>query len=315
MRRLTPHFDDRVLVGLDSPDDAAVWRREDGRALVATVDYITPVVDDARTWGRVAAVNAVSDVYAMGGRPLFGLNIVSWNTDELGTDLLVEVLEGGAEAAADGGWVVVGGHTIEDPHPLYGQVVIGEADPDRLITTAGLRAGQTLVLTKSLGVGVITTALKQGRADEAWVDAAIASMVTSNRRASEVALAAGATGGTDVTGFGLLGHLRRMLDQAGLGATVDSTSVPTLPGARELAAAGLVPGGSRRNLEWAAEVFTAADVDPDLLLLLADAQTSGGLLFGVDADAATDVVGELLRYGLTAAAVGVVEVGPGIAVR
>ncbi len=311
MRRLqpaSPHPD--LLVGSDTGDDAAVWRLDDSRALVVTADFITPLVDDARTWGRIAAANSVSDVYAMGGRPLLALNLVCWNNDELSTDLLGDVLEGGASIAAEAGFVIAGGHTVDDPEPKYGMAVVGEVHPDRLLTNAGLRAGQVLVLTKPLGIGVIATAIKRGKASSDSVDAAVASMTRLNDVASAVALAAGATGATDVTGFGLLGHLGRMAVESAVDVALDAAAVPLLPGARELAAAGFVPGGSARNLAAVEARLERGAIDELTVTLLADAQTSGGLVFGVDADRAAEVLAELGRTGHAAAAVGRVE-GPG----
>ena len=211
MRRLTPIDHPDLLVGTATGDDAAVWRLDDNRSLVVTADFITPVVDDARTWGRVAAANAVSDVYAMGGRPLLALNLVGWNSEELSTELLGDVLLGAQDVADAGGFVIAGGHTVDDPEPKFGLAVVGEADPDQLLTNAGFRAGDVLVLTKPLGVGVITTAIKRGDAPAEVVDAAVASMTRLNDEAARVALAVGATGATDVTGFGLLGHLGRAM--------------------------------------------------------------------------------------------------------
>ena len=299
-----------LLVGAETGDDAAVWRIAPDRALVVTVDFITPLVDDARTWGRIAATNSASDVYAMGGRPLLALNLVGWS-DELGTDVLVEVLEGAGQAGRDGGWVTVGGHTIDDPEPKFGLAVIGEVAPDRVLTNAGLRPGDALVLTKPLGVGVVATAIKRGEADAAVVEAAVASMLLLNDVAAQVALAAGAAGATDVTGFGLLGHLRKMAEASGVDAVVDPSAVPLLPGARELAAAGLVPGGSERNLAWAADQLDDGGVDATTLRLLADAQTSGGLLFGAAPDAAGAAVERLRASGHDAAVVGRVVAGDG----
>lgn len=307
---MTPQRHPDLLVGADTGDDAAVWRIAADRALVVTVDFITPLVDDARTWGRIAAANSASDVYAMGGRPLLALNVVGW-TAELSTDVLVEVLDGAGEAAAEGGWVTVGGHTVDDPEPKFGLCVVGEVHPDRLLTNAGLRSGQALVLTKPLGIGVIATAIKRGEAGADVVDAAVASMLRLNARAAEVALGAGATGATDVTGFGLLGHLRKMVEASGVAAELDAATVPLLPGARDLAAAGMVPGGTERNLAWAGERLAADGVDGTTLTLLADAQTSGGLLFGADPDAASAAVEALRETGHEAAVIGRVTAGDG----
>jgi selenide, water dikinase len=238
VRHLNAAHPDRLLVGPDTGDDAAVWLLDEDRALVSTADFITPVVDDARTWGRVAAANSVSDIYAMGGRPLFALNLVGWNTDVLPTSLLGDVLAGGQDIAAEAGFVIAGGHTIDDPEPKYGMAVTGEAHPDRLLTNAGLRVGQDIVLTKALGVGVLTTAIKHGRATAEQADAVVASMVRLNDIGARLALAVGATGCTDVTGFGLLGHLGRMALESAVSVAIDVARVPFLPGAVELAADG-----------------------------------------------------------------------------
>lgn len=283
----------------------------DDRALVATADFITPVVDDARVWGRVAATNAVSDVYAMGGRPLFALNLVCWNAAELPTELLEQTLAGGAEVGAACGFVTVGGHTVDDPEPKFGLAVVGEVHPDRLLRNTGLRHGDTIILTKPLGTGIVATAAKAGRADTAVVEAAVAEMCRTNADAATVALEAGATGATDVTGFGLLGHLGRMAEASGVDVTLRSTDIPLLPGARELASAGYVPGGTGRNLEWVRERLDPGPVDALTQTLLADAQTSGGLVFGVAPGAATHVVAELTVRGHTCTAVGQATHGQG----
>jgi len=289
-----------------------VWRLDAERALVVTADFITPIVDDPRVWGRIAAANSASDVYAMGGRPLFGLNLVGWNSEELGNDILVAVLEGAAEAAVDGGWVTVGGHTVEDPEPKFGMAMVGEVHPERILTNAGLRPGDALVLTKALGVGIIATALKAGAAPDSAVEAAVASMTRLNAGAAAEALRAGATGATDVTGFGLLGHLRSMAQASGTDVEIFVSSVPVLPGVAELAAEGLVPGGSRRNLAWAGEVLATHDVDDTALIVLADAQTSGGLLFGAEPPQAEAAVAALAATGHAAAVVGRVTEGTGL---
>ena len=271
---------------------------------MATVDVITPLVDDARLWGRIAATNAASDVYAMGGRPLFALNIVGWNRDELPLDLLSDVLAGADDAAAEGGWVTAGGHTIDDPEPKFGCAVVGEVAVDRMLRADALRPGDDLVLTKPLGIGIVSTAVKRGAASQDVVAAAVASMTRLNAAAAAAAVGAGATGATDVTGFGLLGHLRRMVEASGVDVHLDADAVPVLQGVRDLLVAGMAPGGSRRNLSWAIERVESDGVDDDTLLLLADAQTSGGLLFGVGDGAEAAVVDELRASGHTAAVVG-----------
>ncbi len=295
---------DAVLVGTSTGDDAAVWKLDDDRALVSTADFITPVVDDARTWGRVAAANSVSDVYAMGGRPLFALNLVGWNTEALPISLLGELLAGGQDVATAGGFAIVGGHTIDDPEPKYGMAVTGEVHPDHILTNAGLVAGQDLILTKPLGVGVITTAIKADVAPSDVADAAIASMTRLNDIGSRLAVEAGATGCTDVTGFGLLGHLGRMAMESGVRVTVDFDAVPFLPGARALADDGIMPGGSRRNLEWGTALLDAGSHDELDQLMIADAQTSGGLVFGVDPGETAGLLAKLTATGHTAARIG-----------
>lgn len=308
LRTLTPPAHPNLLVGTETGDDAAVWRLDPERALVATTDFFTPVVDDPRLWGRIAAQNAVSDVYAMGGRPLFALNLVAWPSSELPMSMLAEVLAGGAEIAAESGFAVVGGHCVDDPEPKYGLAVVGDVHPDRILTNTGLRDGDVLVLTKALGVGVATTAIKAGTASAALLDAAVASMTASNAPAARAALAAGATGCTDVTGFGLLGHLSKMAAASGVDAEIDVAAVPILDGARELAEAGTMPVGSRRNRDWVAPSLDSGTFDEVDVLLLADAQTSGGLLFGAAPDRAAAAVRAL---GRPAAVIGRVRTGAG----
>lgn len=304
MRDLQVDTPGELLVGTATGDDAAVWKLDDERALVSTADFITPVVDDARTWGRVAAANSVSDVYAMGGRPLFALNLVGWNTDALPTSLLGELLAGGQDIATAGGFAIVGGHTIDDPEPKYGMAVTGEVHPDRILTNAGLRPGQDLILTKPLGIGVITTAIKADVAAAEVAAGAIESMIRLNDVGSQLAAAAGATGCTDVTGFGLLGHLGRMAVESGLVVAVEFEAIPFLPGAIELAGGGMVPGGSRRNLEWGSDLLDAGAHDELHQLLVADAQTSGGLVFGVEPAETADLLASLAAQGHTAAKIG-----------
>ena len=311
MRRLAPVDDPALLVGAATGDDAAVYRLDDGRALVVTADFITPVVDDARMWGRVAAANAVSDVYAMGGRPLLALNLVGWNSEELSIDLLAEVLLGAQDVASEGGFVIAGGHTVDDPEPKFGLAVVGEADPDQFLTNTGFRPGDVLVLTKPLGIGVITTAIKAGTAPDDVVHGALDCMTRLNAEAARVALDAGATGATDVTGFGLLGHLGRAVMESGVDAEIDVGAVPLLEGARALAETGSIPGGSRRNLAWVDERLDRGNHDELDVLLLADAQTSGGLVFGASPAAAHEVLDRLEETGHTASVIGRVAEGNG----
>ena len=283
-------------------------RLDDDRALVLTTDFFTPIVDDPGDWGRIAAANALSDVYAMGGRPLIALNLTAWPGETLPLSILADVLRGGAAVAASAGCLVVGGHTIDDPEPKYGMAVVGLAAPTRLFTIDAARPGDTLVLTKAIGTGVVATAHKRGAAAADVLRAAVTSMTTLNAAASEAALAAGVTAATDVTGFSLLGHLHRMLRASGVAAVVSAGAVPLLPGALELTAAGYVSGGTRNNMAylepWAS---IAGDVPADVAVLLQDAQTSGGLLL---ATAAPDLlVAELRRRDTLAAVVGQVTAG------
>jgi selenide,water dikinase len=310
LRGINPTDRAELLVGSDTGDDAAVWQLDDERALVFTADFITPVVDDARSWGRVAAANSVSDVYAMGARPTFALNLVCWN-DELPDELLREVLEGARDIAVAGGFVIAGGHTVTDPEPKFGLAVVGEVSPRRLLTNTGLRPGDALILTKPLGVGVITTAIKRGVAPAAVEAAAIDSMTRLNAAASQVALEAGATGATDVTGFGFLGHLGRMARESNVDITIDVAAVPLLGGARDLARAGVVPGGAERNLAWISAQLDRDGVDDVTVTLLVDPQTSGGLLFGVTPIHADRAVRQLVEAGHEAALVGQAVAGTG----
>lgn len=263
-----------LLVGLDDGDDAAVVRIADDLATVATADFFTPVVDSAYDWGRIAVANALSDVYAMGGRPVVGVNLVAWPRERLPMELLAEVLRGGVDVAREAGCHVAGGHSIDGPEPTYGMAVTGLVHPDRLLRNDAATAGLPLTLTKPLGVGVLNN---RHKATGEVFDHAVASMASLNRAASEAAVAAGARAATDVTGFGLLGHLLKMMRASGTTAVLDSAAVPYLDGARSSFAEGFVPGGSRRNLDWV-RPHLAARVEEDELLLLADAQTSGGLL-------------------------------------
>ena len=302
--------DANLLVGAAEGDDAAVLRLDDERALVLTTDFFTPIVDDPRDWGRIAAANALSDVYAMGGRPLIALNLTAWPA-ALPVELLAEVLRGGAEVAAQAGCPVVGGHSVDDPEPKYGLAVVGLADPARLLTIASARPGNRLVLTKPIGTGVVATAVKRGDPDPAAVAAAVAAMTALNRDAAEAALAAGVEAATDVTGFGLLGHLHRMLRASGVAGEVDAARVPFLPGAAELAAAGFVSGGTRNNEAFLGEhVELEAGLPPVVATLLHDAQTSGGLLLSVAPDRLGGLVTDLRERGIEPAVVGRVLEGP-----
>jgi selenide,water dikinase len=313
--RHVPAIDDpRVLVDAAARDDAAVFQVAPDRALVATVDFFTPIVDDARAFGRVAAANALSDLYAMGARPLFGLNLVAWPRSPDLLALLGETLSGGAEVAREAGLLVLGGHSIDDPEPKFGLVAIGEAHPDRLLTNRGARPGDRLVLTKPIGTGILATALKQDLIDEDGMAEAVRWMTTLNARAMEAALALGSAvhACTDVTGFGFLGHLRNLLEGGGVAARVRAAALPLLAGARDLAARGAVPGGTTRNREAADAWTTWADGVPDeLRILLCDAQTSGGLLLAVSEAAEPELRDALDRRGAAGWTVGEIVAGSG----
>jgi selenide,water dikinase len=278
-----------LLVGLATGDDAAVVRIDGERALVATADFFTPVVDDPYDWGRIAAANALSDVYAMGGEPLVAVNLLAWPRDVLPFELAREVLRGGLDVATTAGCHVGGGHSVDDPEPKYGMAVTGIADPSRLLRNDTGRAGLPLTLTKPLGIGVLNS---RHKATGDVFPEAVGTMAALNRDASRAALGAGAVCATDVTGFGLLGHLHKLARASGVTARVDSSAVPYLDGARDALRDGYVSGGTRRNLDWVRSRLDAV-VDGDELLLLADAQTSGGLLVAGELPG-YPVVGELL---------------------
>lgn len=313
MLRHVPMLEDpRILVDAASRDDAAVWQLSPDRALVATVDFFTPVVDDPRTWGRIAAANALSDLYAMGATPLFGLNLVGWPRDTLPLELLGEVLGGMAEVTAAAGCPVMGGHSVDALEPHVGMVAIGEAHPDRLLTNARARPGDLLVLTKPLGTGILATALKRERIAETEMAGAIQSMTTLNAGAMRAALAAGVRAATDITGFGLLGHLRNVLSGSGVGARLWLDSIPRFDLVLALAREGFVSGGSRRNLDAAGQVSWAQDLTPEERVLLADAQTSGGLLLLVSPDGLDPLLAGLAREGtLERAVIGELTDQPG----
>jgi len=280
-----------------------------GPALVQTVDFFTPIVDDPFDWGRIAAANAFSDVYAMGGRPITALNLVAWPVKELPLELLAEVLEGGATVAREAGVAVVGGHSIHDPEPKYGMAVTGLIDPDRIVRNSTIRPGDRLFLTKPLGLGIISTAIKAGTATAEQLAAAVNTMTMLNAAAAEAMLEAGASAATDVTGFGLLGHLQIALAASGVAARLDASAVQLLPGTLDLARAGTVPSGTRAN-----RLFVAPSMDwgglPDAeQLVLADAQTSGGLLIAIEQDRADALRGALGARGIESSEIGVAQSG------
>ena len=302
---ITQHPD--LLVGIDGSDDAAVYRITDDLALVQTVDFFTPIVDDPGTWGRIAAANALSDVYAMGGTPLTALQLLSWPRDELPWSVAADVIDGAVETLTEACCTLVGGHSIDDTTPKFGFAITGTVHPDKMITNAAAHPGDRLVLTKALGTGLIATAIKNGAAAAVVQDAAIASMARLNASASKAALNAGVRAGTDVTGFGLLGHLAEMLRASSVSAVLDASAVPVLEGAAEIVADGHVPGGTKRNYRSVKDSVDFGDTPQSVRTLLVDAQTSGGLLLAVpDADLA-DLVAELLAAGDLGAVIGRIE--------
>lgn len=309
MDMLPRNDDPALLVGADTLDDAAVYRLSDDLALVQTVDFFTPVVDDPYEFGRIAAANSFSDVYAMGARPLTALNIVCFPSGLLPVDYLGRILQGGADVARLAGATIVGGHTIDDPEPKYGMAVTGIVRPGEQLANAGAVPGDLLVLTKPIGTGIVATAIKQGTASPEAVSVATASMATLNHDGAEVAREYGAHALTDITGFGLLGHLTEMCRASGVGAELWFDRLPLLPQAAELARAGVVPGGTRRNLEYVAG-WTGFEATLELWqhLLCADAQTSGGLLLSLPGDRTADAVEALKdRQSPAAAIVGTVR--------
>jgi len=306
--------DPRILVDASSRDDAAVFQVAPDRAIVATVDFFTPIVDDPYDFGRIAATNAFSDLYAMGAVPLFALNLVGWPREGLPFELLGEVIRGGADVARAAGAFVLGGHSVDDPEPKYGMAAVGEARPDKIVTNAGAKPGDVLVLTKPLGTGILTTALKRDLVSEADLVEAVSIMTTLNAGAARAmaAVGDGVHAATDVTGFGLLGHLHTLLEASKVGAEIEAAAVPLLGRARDFAERGAVPGGTTRNVESAAATVTfASAVDANSRLLLSDAQTSGGLLIAVAPQRADALVAALKREATPVAAIiGRVVAGP-----
>ncbi len=307
-------MDPNVLVGANTSDDAAVYRLSADQALVATLDYFTPIVDDPYQFGQIAVANSLSDVYAMGGRPIFGLNIAGFPKDTLPIEVLSEILRGGADVAKEAGIAIIGGHTIDDPEPKYGMVAIGLVHPDRIVTNVGAQPGDKLILTKPLGSGIISTAIKRELASRPMIDEVVHVMTTLNRAASEAMVEVGVHAGTDVTGFGLLGHLKSMLADGGIGARIVASAVPLIEGVRELAEENVIPGGTRRNFSHINPVVEwPADMPEWERLIYCDAQTSGGLLMAVAPDKVDAMLKALQRPGvLCAAVIGEVVAGEGI---
>jgi selenide, water dikinase len=315
MERVSPATDARVLVGYGTSDDAGVYLLRDDLALVSTVDFFTPIVDDPFDFGRIAATNALSDVYAMGGRPINALNIVAF-PEALDLAILAQILEGGASVAREAGVAILGGHTIKDAEPKYGMAVTGIVNPHRVVTNAGARPGDVLVLTKPLGTGILTTALKRGAIQPPDLDEAVRAMTTLNDRASEAMLAAGAHAATDITGFGLLGHGINLARASNVRLRIDAAAVPFMSRVLELIERGVIPGGTRHNAVTHSDFTDFASTVPEAVRIgLSDAQTSGGLLIGVASGDLDRLVDELQKRGTLAAIVGDVRDGTGIEVR
>lgn len=304
MRSISIPYDQNVIVGMQNGDDAGVYKISDSSALIQTVDFITPIVDDPFAFGKIAACNSLSDVYAMGGRPLTALNIVCFPTNKFSLDILAEVLRGGLAVLEESETQLMGGHSIDDPEFKYGLAVTGIVHPDRVVRNNTLQAGDVIILTKPLGTGLIATAVKAGNADKGITGPFIRSMSTLNRVAAGIMLEYPIHACTDVTGFGLIGHMREMLGAAEMEIMIDSKSVSLLPGAREAAAEGLIPAGMYRNRDFVGGLCSMEPSVPrDLADVLFDPQTSGGLLISLEASEAEKLVGRLHAAGIADAAV------------
>jgi selenide,water dikinase len=315
LRRLPAQTDPNVLVGYGTSDDAGVYRLSDDLAIVQTVDFFTPIVDDAYDFGRIAAANALSDIYAMGATPLTALNIAAFPLEAHGADLLGQILAGGSAIAREAGVAILGGHTIEDDEPKYGMAVTGRVHPERIVTNAGARPGDILFLTKPLGTGILGSALKSGAVAAHELADAVRWMTTLNAAAARALLGVGVTAATDVTGFGLLGHGAEMARASGVRLHIDAARVPLMLLARELLARGIAPGGSRRNAaEHAAFTTFGSGVPADIRFILSDAQTSGGLLATVARERVADARAAFAAGDVFAAEIGSVDFGTGLVV-
>lgn len=308
LRQLPPFDDPDLLIGEHQADDAAVYRLTDGLALVQTVDFFTPIVDDPYLFGQIAAANSLSDVYVTGGTPRIALNITAFPVKTLSLEILVQILKGGADKAREAGVTIVGGHTVDDEEPKYGLAVTGTVDPATLITTRGAQPGDLLVLTKPLGTGTISTAVKSGEAAERDVVQAVRWMTTLNRDAASAMVAAEASAATDISGFGLLGHLADMCAASSVSAVIEPYAVPLLPGALEYARRGLVPTGTWTNLEYIETRWAYGGTEDSMRLLLADPQTSGGLLVSLP-PARLEVMRKKGTASMISAVIGRVEAG------
>jgi selenide, water dikinase len=293
-----------LLVGISTGDDAGVYRVRDDLAIVSTVDFFTPVVDDPFTYGQIAAANAFSDVYAMGGRPITALNLVCWPQSGLPRELLHEVLRGGSEKAREAGALIVGGHSVADEEVKYGMAVTGLVDPQRVIRNVGAQIGDALILTKPLGTGVLMTAFKRDRLAPEYYESAVATMVQLNARAAEVMLQFEVHAATDITGFGLVGHCSKMADGSGVTLVFEESDLPLLPGALECCREGLIPGGGTRNREFfGPAVKISEEVSDEMISIAFDPQTSGGLLIAVPEREGISLVAALHRAGVAEACI------------
>jgi len=297
--------DPNLIIGLERAEDAGVYRLSSELALIQTVDFFTPIVDDPYQFGQIAAANALSDVYAKGGKPLTALNIVCFPIKTLDRAVLKETLRGGLDKLREAGVLLIGGHSIDDPEMKYGLSVTGVIHPEKVVFNQGAKPGDRLILTKAIGTGVIATAIKRGAASDEVIGEAVKSMAMLNRRASELMMAAGASAATDVTGFGLLGHAAEMIENTDVGLVIHSREVPLLPGAVEVAKEGFAPGGLGRNRDYRQHMVDFAKSVPEYLQdLLFDPQTSGGLLIALAPERAAKLMKDLKNAGIKAAVVG-----------
>lgn len=296
-------YDSNVIVGYDESDDAAVYKISDDLAMVQTVDYFTPIVDDPYEFGSIASANAISDVYAMGAKPIMGLNIVGFPVDKLPMDVLVQILRGGSDKAKEAGITIAGGHTIDDNEPKYGMVITGLVHPDKIIRNSGAKPGDVLVLTKPIGTGIITTAMKENLASQETAEYAIKVMSALNKSAAECMIQIGVNACTDVTGFGLLGHLHEMVSASFVGAEISLKEAPIINGAYELADDLIIPAGTMRNHEYLNDYVIWDDISYEYQMILCDSQTSGGLLISVPEEKSDDLVKALQSSGTLASAV------------
>lgn len=296
--------DANILVGMESGDDAGVYRLSDDLAIIQTVDFITPIVDDPYTFGQIAAANSLSDVYAMGGRPVTAMNIVCFPVDKQDISVLGDVLRGGLDKVRESGAALIGGHSVSDDELKFGLSVTGIVHPSKIVAKTGARPGDMLILTKPIGTGIITTALKGGVCDDDGLNAITSSMTSLNKLASELMIEADAHACTDITGFGLLGHASGMVAKSQMGMEISIPSIPVFAQAREYAEMGLVPGGARRNRDfYLVSVKNAGEIDEVTLDILFDPQTSGGLLIAVSSDAADELIKKMHRSNITNAAI------------